>query len=456
MKKTDFKGKRVLIFGTGKSGIAAAKLLAGAGADLLIYDGKAELKEEEIREKDPVFSEGEICIGELKPEFLDKAGAAILSPGVPLDCPEALRIKEKQIPILGEIELGYLFGSGRLAAITGTNGKTTTTALTGELLKRHFRDVRVVGNIGIPYTEEAASMTEATVTAAEISSFQLETADTFHPEASAILNITPDHLDRHHTMEAYIKAKERITENQTPSEVLVLNYEDPVLRSFGEGMDRRVVWFSSAQRVENGLFTENGTIYVSRENKTEALIDTKELKIIGRHNWENAMAASAIALSMGVTMEEVREGLKAFSAVPHRIEFVAEIDGVLYYNDSKGTNPDAAIRAITSMDRPTILIGGGYDKGSEYNEWIRECKGRAKKLLLIGQTREKIREACDAEGFSPVEFCETLEEAVKKAAKETNEGEAVLLSPACASWGMFKNYEERGDLFKEYVLALKK
>ncbi len=445
----------MFIFGTGISGIAAAKLLKEAGASLLVFDGNAKLKEEDVREKSPAFAEAKIRIGELTPDFLEGAEIAVLSPGVPLDCPEALLIKEKGLKILGEIELGYIFGKGRLSAITGTNGKTTTTALTGELFKLAFDDVRVVGNIGVPYTEEAPTMTEKTVTAAEISSFQLETADTFHPEVSAILNITPDHLDRHHTMEAYIEAKEEITRNQAKDEVLVLNYEDPVLKEFGETVERNVLWFSSKQKVPKGFYVKDGVILYVNGDEEEQVLGVNELNILGSHNWENAMAASAIALSMGVSMEKIREGLKAFTAVPHRIEFIAEIKGVRYYNDSKGTNPDAAIRGITSMDRPTVLIGGGYDKNSTYNEWIRECKGRAKKIILIGQTREKIKAACDEEGFTETEYAESLEEAVEKASEFAKEGDAVLLSPACASWGMFKNYEERGDLFRELVLKMK-
>lgn len=445
----------MFIFGTGISGIAAAKLLKEAGASLLVFDGNAKLKEEDVREKSPAFAEAKIRIGELTPDFLEGAEIAVLSPGVPLDCPEALLIKEKGLKILGEIELGYIFGKGRLSAITGTNGKTTTTALTGELFKLAFDDVRVVGNIGVPYTEEAPTMTEKTVTAAEISSFQLETADTFHPEVSAILNITPDHLDRHHTMEAYIEAKEEITRNQAKDEVLVLNYEDPVLKEFGETVERNVLWFSSKQKVPKGFYVKDGVILYVNGDKEEQVLAVNELNILGSHNWENAMAASAIALSMGVSMEKIREGLKAFTAVPHRIEFIAEIKGVRYYNDSKGTNPDAAIRGITSMDRPTVLIGGGYDKNSTYNEWIRECKGRAKKIILIGQTREKIKAACDEEGFTETEYAESLEEAVEKASEFAKEGDAILLSPACASWGMFKNYEERGDLFRELVLKMK-
>ena len=446
---------KTLIFGTGRSGIAAAGLLKREGADLLIYDGNQELTEEKVRTLCPAFQEADIVLGTLSEEALSEVRTAVLSPGVPLDIPETTLIRSLGIKVIGEIELGYLYGGGGpVAAITGTNGKTTTTALTGALLKNFFSDVRVVGNIGIPYTEEAMTMQPDTVTVAEISSFQLETADTFHPKVSAILNITPDHLNRHHTMEAYIAAKERICTNQTPEETVVLNYEDPVLRSFGEKIPQKVCFFSSARTLSDGLFYRDGVIYAARQGVEEMLLPAKELQILGLHNVENAMAASAIALAFQVPMELIRKGLREFQAVPHRIEFVAEIRGVRYYNDSKGTNPDAAIKGITSMDRPTVLIGGGYDKGSDYTEWIREFPGRVKKLILLGQTREKIKAACDACGFSSYVLVDSFEEAVRLAAETAAPGDNVLLSPACASWGMFRDYEERGDIFRELVKKL--
>lgn len=453
-KKLDLTGKKVLVVGSGISGVAAAELLKKKGNEILLFDGNKELDVETLKKKAPVFSDVEIILGTLKDGDLEQVDLAVLSPGVPTDSPMVEQIGEKDIPIWGEIELAYYFAKGPVAAITGTNGKTTTTALTGEIMANYFKDVRVVGNIGIPYTSVAADTTEETVTVAEISSFQLETIHEFHPRVSAILNITPDHLNRHHTMECYIRTKESITKNQSPEEVCVLNYEDIVLRAFGAEAGCKVLFFSSAGKLDTGLYLEGESIYYAVSGRAEKVIDVNELNILGIHNYENVMAATGIALSMGVPMEKIRETLKVFQAVEHRIEYVTEINGVRYYNDSKGTNPDAAIKGIQAMNRPTYLIGGGYDKQSEYDEWIESFDGKVKKLVLIGQTREKIAECAKAHGFSEVVLCDSLEEAIDVCHENAKSGEAVLLSPACASWGMFKNYEERGRIFKEYVRNL--
>lgn len=452
----DFQNQKVLVFGTGKSGIAAAELLQKKGASLLIYDGNDKLSAEEVRGRSEAFSKADLVFGALPEDKLKELTLAVLSPGVSLEKPEVQLLTKHNIPVIGEIELAYLCGAGRLAAITGTNGKTTTTALTGELLGAYYADTRVVGNIGIPYTQEAYTMTEDTVTVAEISSYQLETTDQFHPEVSAILNFTPDHLDRHHTMENYIAAKERITERQTAEDTVVLNAEDPVLRKFGKTLTPKVVWFSSEKKLNDGLFYQEGVIYTASHGEAEPLIAVSELQILGKHNYENAMAAAGIAFAMGVPRDVIVKGLAAFKAVEHRIEFVTEIDGVRYYNDSKGTNPDAAIKAVDAMDRQTVLIGGGYDKSATYEEWIKTFPGKVKKLVLLGQTADKIAAACEACGFTAYEKVETLADAVHLAAESAVSGEAVLLSPACASWGMFVNFEERGKQFKELVMGLRK
>lgn len=447
--------RNVLVVGAGKSGIAAAELLLEKQAgSVVLYDGNKDLDIEKLYEKEPKLSGIPVLLGELSDETLQKFDIAVLSPGVPTELPLVERIRAQGLAIWGEIELAYVLSHGRLAAITGTNGKTTTTALTGELLKAHFPDVRVVGNIGIPYTSEAASMTDETVTAAEISSFQLETVHTFHPQVSAILNITPDHLNRHHTMECYIRMKERITENQTAEDVCVLNYEDPVLRAFGSSAKVSVLWFSSARTLSEGFYLQGDTIFYAHGGQIERVIGVNELNLLGRHNYENVMAACAIAVSFGVSLAEIAEVLRKFQAVEHRIEFVEEKHGVRYYNDSKGTNPDAAIQGIRAMNRPTYLIGGGYDKQSEYDDWIAAFDGKVKKLVLIGQTAEKIESCAHRHGFMDTVRCETLAEAVQLCHDLAKDGEAVLLSPACASWGMFANYEERGRIFKEIVRKL--
>lgn len=451
----DFTGKKVLIVGTGKSGIAAAELLEIKKAALVVFDGNKDLKEEDIKKKSPAFTHAKIVIGELPDALADTLDIVVLSPGVPTDLPMIIKLKEKGLPVIGEIELAYQCARGRILAITGTNGKTTTTALLGEIMKNYFSDVKVVGNIGIPYTSVAAETTDETVTVAEISSFQLETAVGFKPEVTAILNITPDHLNRHHTMENYIAAKKSITKNQTGSDTCVLNYEDEVLRAFGEKLQTKVVFFSSSRKLEHGFYLEGEEIRKTDNGKSELVCNINELNLLGKHNYENVMAAAAMAYSFGVPLEKIKEVLVRFQAVEHRIEYVTEKRGIKFYNDSKGTNPDAAIQGIRAMNRKTLLIGGGYDKQSEYDDWIEAFDGKVKKLVLIGETKEKIADTARKHGFYEIVFADSLEEAVKKCYENAESGDAVLLSPACASWDMFQSYEQRGDMFKEIVQNLK-
>lgn len=450
----DLTGKRVLVVGSGISGIAATELLQKMGIETVLFDGNKALDVPALIEKTPVFKDVEIILGELSDSDMEKLDLVVLSPGVPTDIPMVNELRDRGIPIWGEIELAYQFSKGRIAAITGTNGKTTTTVLTGEIMANYYSDVKVVGNIGIPYTSVAAETTEETVTVAEISSFQLETIHEFCPEVSAILNITPDHLNRHHTMECYIEAKECIAKNQSPEHTCVLNYEDEVLRAFGEGLQTKVLFFSSKRVLERGLYLKGEEIFFADDKETKLVINVNELNVLGEHNYENVMAAVGMALSMGVPPVKIAEVLRRFQAVEHRIEYVTEKRGVRFYNDSKGTNPDAAIKGIRAMNRPTFLIGGGYDKESAYDAWIESFDGKVKKLVLIGQTREKIADCARAHGFTEIVLCDSLEEAIDICYENAAEGDAVLLSPACASWGMFDNYEERGRIFKEYVHAL--
>lgn len=454
----DVKGKYVLVFGAGKSGIGAAGLLLHEQAKVILYDGNAKQDPEEIRRKLNAGADVEIILGELSDEVLDRLELVVLSPGVPADLPVVLKMKEKEIPVWGEVELAYRVGKGEVLAITGTNGKTTTTSLLGEIMKAYREDVQVVGNIGTAYTSVALDTTEDTVTVAEISSFQLETIEKFHPKASAITNITEDHLNRHHTMEEYIRVKERITENQTMEDVCVLNYEDEVLRAFGEKLigeqKVQVLFFSSLRALQDGIYCQDGTIWLAENGEREPVVHTDELKILGQHNYENVMTAVGMAYYAGVPMDVIRKAVCAFQGVEHRIEYVCEKNGVVYYNDSKGTNPDAAIKGIQAMNRPTLLIGGGFDKQSTYESWIRAFDGKVKYFVLIGETREKIAETARREGFHEILMAENLEEAVKICADKAEPGDAVLLSPACASWDQFDSYEQRGDLFKKYVRTL--
>lgn len=444
-----------IVVGTGVSGVAAAELLCQKQAKVCLYDANTEWNKEAFVQQHPKLSAVEVFLGQIPQEILDTIDVAVLSPGVPVDGPIVRLMQEHGIRIWGEIELAYVCGKGSVAAITGTNGKTTTTSLVGQIMELHYDSVKVVGNIGIPYTQVALETREDTVVVAEISSFQLETIACFAPKVSAILNITPDHLDRHHTMENYIAAKEKITMNQGAEDVCVLNYEDEELRRFGETLTPQVVFFSAKRRLKDGLFYEDGTIYQAKNGDTQEILPVKQLHILGLHNYENVMAAVAICESMGVPMEVIRQGLREFRAVEHRIEFVCEKRGIAFYNDSKGTNPDAAIKGIEAMPGTTVLIGGGYDKQADYGEWIESFQGKVKRLILLGQTKEAIAACCRLHEFYDYTYVDTLEEAVELAYDLAEEGEAVLLSPACASWGMFRNYEERGRIFKECVRELK-
>ena len=444
-------GKKVLVFGSGISGIGAVKLLEDHGAEVVLYDGNESLDQASLREQ--LGEKTAIVLGEFPEHLLEELDLVVLSPGVPTDLPVILAMKEHGIQVIGEVELAYAFGKGDVLAITGTNGKTTTTSLLGEIMKCHQEEVFVVGNIGNPYTVAAGQMTERSLAVAEMSSFQLESIETFRPKVSAILNFTPDHLNRHHTMEAYVEAKKQIAKNQTAEDYCVLNYEDERTKAFGEEVKAQVLYFSSAHKLERGIYLDDGKmIYKNPEEEIVCHVD--ELQILGIHNYENVMAAVAMAAVYGVPMDTIRKAILAFKGVEHRIEYVTEKDGVVYYNDSKGTNPDAAIKGIQAMNRKTVLIGGGYDKNSEYTEWIQAFDGKVKQLILIGATREKIAQDAEKCGFHDYVFADTFEEAVLLAAKTAKSGEAVLLSPACASWGMFPNYEVRGEKFKEIVNSL--
>lgn len=449
----DFTDKRVLVVGTGVSGVAAIRLLAAKGAKPVVLEGNEKADREQIRAKIPESITYDLIIGNLPEEVMDTLDLAVLSPGVPTDLPFVIKLQDKKIPVWGEIELAYVCGKGRLAAITGTNGKTTTTALTGAIMREYYDSVFVVGNIGLPYTEYALEMKDSSVTVAEVSSFQLETIHSFRPEVSAILNITPDHLNRHHTMQCYIDTKARIAENQTKDQICVLNYEDSELKKLADKIPADIFWFSSARPLERGIWLDGEDI-IYKDTEEIKICTIHDMQLLGVHNYENVMAAVAITMHMGVPVECIRKAIAEFKAVEHRIEFVREVHGVRYYNDSKGTNPDAAIKAVQAMVTPTVVIGGGYDKQSSYEEWINSFGDTVKCLVLLGATADKIEATARKAGFTNIIRVASLEEAVKVSAAQAQSGEAVLLSPACASWDMFKSYEQRGTLFKEYVNQL--
>ena len=450
------KDKNVLVAGSGKSGISAANLLKKVKANVTIYDGNENLEKALILSKLDDKRDVEVILGELLEDVIHNTDLMILSPGIAIDAPFVNTVREAGVPIWGEIELAYVIGKGKLAAITGTNGKTTTTALVGEILAAYYEDVKVVGNIGTPYTQTAFDSTDDTVTVAEISSFQLETIHTFKPDVSAVLNITPDHLNRHYTMECYSDVKVSITKNQTKDAPVILNYEDEILRKYASRLHNKIIWFSSKQKLDEGIYLDGKNIVYAGKNGKRVITTTEDTTLVGIHNTENIMAAIGIAINMGVPAEIIKEAIRKFKAVEHRIEYVDSVKDVIYYNDSKGTNTDASIKAIQAMSRPTILIAGGYDKKVSFDDWAKELDGKIKCLVLLGETSEQIADTVKKYGYDNIIFTESLEEAVQVCYEKSEPGDAVLLSPACASWDMFDCYEQRGDMFKELVKKLKK
>ena len=456
LQRKDLKGKKVLVFGSGISGTGAVKLLAQVGAQIILYDGNENLKEEDIRKKLPEGCPCEILLGELPDEVIESLDLAVMSPGVPQDIPPVERLKKKGVRIWGEVELAYQMGKGKVLAVTGTNGKTTTTALLGEIMKAYSDSVFVVGNIGNAYTAAALDTKEDSYVVAEISSFQLETIETFAPKGIGYFEYY-----RGSSEPASYHGRIYPGEGTDHCKSDKGRFLYPELRGSGpSGLCREMSCCCSIFLQREKTFPGNLPGWGQDPSQTGRAGDRdrkdRELYLLGRHNYENVMAAAAMAWCAGVPVEIIRKTAMEFRAVPHRIEFVEEINGVAYYNDSKGTNPDAAIKGIQAMERPTLLIGGGYDKESSYEEWIRAFDGKVKYLVLIGQTREKIEKAAHECGFYNTILAENLEEAVKICAEKAEKGDAVLLSPACASWGQFDNYEQRGDKFKEYVRNMKK
>ena len=450
----ELKDKKVLVAGSGKSGIAATDLLKKVGATVTIYDGNEKLVKEDILSRLEDNSNVNVVLGDLSDEVINDTDLMILSPGIAIDAPFVNKVREAEVPIWGEVELAYIVGKGKLAAITGTNGKTTTTALVGEILSAYFKDVNVVGNIGTPYTCTAFDSTDDTVTVAEISSFQLETIHRFKPDVSAVLNITPDHLNRHYTMECYTDVKMSICKNQDSDAPIILNYEDEILRNYAPKLNNRIIWFSSRQTLDEGIYLEGKNIVYAQKGQKNVITTTEDTTLVGIHNIENIMAAIGITINMGVPADVIKEAIRKFKAVEHRIEYVKTVDDVLYYNDSKGTNTDASIKAIQAMTRPTVLIAGGYDKKVQFDDWAKELEGKVKCLVLLGDTANQIATTVKKYGFENIIFTKSLKEAVDECKKNAEPGDAVLLSPACASWDMFDSYEQRGDMFKDFVNQL--
>jgi len=451
----NFKGMKTLVCGIARSGVAAANLLCDEGAIVSISDIKPmdKLKEEISNIKYDIT----IITGK-NPDLDDtvlKQDMLVLSPGIPTGLAYIEKAKSAGIPVIGEFELASRFCKAQILAITGTNGKTTTTSMLYEIMKAHNPLSEVVGNIGTAFSERVKNINEKAFCVAEVSSFQLESIERFKPKVSAILNFSEDHLDRHGSFRNYVNVKARIFENQDESDFLVLNYDDIECKELTKRAKAKVLYFSRKDFNINGVFLKGDTFYLNINGEAKYLLKTADLTVTGTHNYENAMAAIAMAHVMNVPVEIIVASIKKFAGVAHRMEYVRTLNGVVYYNDSKGTNIESAIKAIEAIDKPIFLIGGGCDKGADFSLWVKSFESKVKKLYIIGAVSDILEEACQKQGFYNYEKIKTFEEAVKKASTETKSGEVVLLSPACASWDMFESYEHRGDLFKKIVNELK-
>jgi UDP-N-acetylmuramoylalanine--D-glutamate ligase len=442
--------KKALVVGMARSGVGAAKLLSTTGWDVIINDVKSEIKG-----LDCALSGINVSwrLGEDPQTLFDGVSLIVISPIIPMTAPFVRAAQALGIEVISEIELGYRYSHAEFVCITGTNGKTTCTALTGEIFKNSGRHTFVLGNIGVPITEHALETREGDVVVAETAGLQLEGNVRFHARAAGVCNITEDHLDHFGTMERYIAAKCKIFDNQTADDIAVLNYDDAVVRDMARLTPARVYYFSRKSEVPRGLFLRADTVIFRDEGGQSELIRADEIKIPGGHNLENAMLCALLALGMGISADAVCETLRAFPGVEHRIEFVCEFDGVRYINDSKGTNPDSTIKAMAAMTRPTVLILGGFDKHSDFHELFEQFRGsQLKAIVVLGETKQKILDTARDTGY--LGYCHatgTFEEAVSCARTLAAPGDAVLLSPACASWGMFENFEQRGRVFKELV-----
>lgn len=448
------KHKRVLIVGLGKSGIAAIGAMLHLQAQIAVQDSKPE---EKIDKQLLIYlkSKNITCFFGCVPENMEDFDMIILSPGVSPELPFIQEAKAKNVEIIGELEIAYRTGEGRYVAITGTNGKTTTTTLVGEIFELSKRNTHVVGNIGVAVISASLDAKPEDWLVTETSSFQLETTRDFRPEVSAILNLTPDHLNRHHTMEGYGAAKAKIFENQTEDQYLIINKDDAVCFALAKDCKAKVVPFSRKEELEFGTFIKDDAIVIRDESgEIKKVCDIADIRIIGEHNLENVLAAAAICYFAGIEIDVINKGIAEFGGVEHRIEFTRELDGVKYYNDSKGTNTDASITAIKALKDNIILIAGGDSKSQNFDEFVTYLDPAVKEMILLGRDAHFIEEAARKVGYTNMVYCKDMDDCVRQANKDAVPGDKVLLSPACASWDMYQNFEQRGEHFKDCVHRL--
>lgn len=452
-----YAGKTVLVVGAARSGLAAAELLLALGAQVILNDSKTQSELGPLPEV--LLQPGcSLRLGEAAGPLLSACDMLLISPGIPLETPFVQAAASRGIPVIGELGFAASCARQRLIAVSGTNGKTTTVSLLGEIFSQAGYLAHVAGNIGYPLSAAVLKAKPEDILIAEVSSFQLETAPDFHPQAAALLNISPDHLDRHHSMEAYIALKMRLFAQQSEQDIAVLNADDPQLAAMAAHLQGQVTWFSRAGTGSEGALLKEGKLVWQEEGQTRVLCEATDLKIPGAHNIENALAAAAIACRMQVPPPVVAYALKTFAGVEHRIEFVAKSAGVRWLNDSKGTNPDSTVKAVESMLSPTVLIAGGYDKQVPFDALAAAIvhSGQIHHVVLLGQTAQKISQALQQAGFGSIHLADSLDQAVLTAACLAQPGHTVLFSPACASFDMFHDYEERGRAFKALVAQLKR
>ncbi|MBZ6006548.1 MULTISPECIES: UDP-N-acetylmuramoyl-L-alanine--D-glutamate ligase [Paraclostridium] len=451
----DLKNKNVLLVGLAKTGVSTIKKLNKLGANIIVNDIKPKEKLEGIIEEIDNLDNIEYVLGKHL-ENIENIDLTIVSPGVPLDLPFIEKIKCEGIKIIGEVELAYkLSKNPTFIGITGTNGKTTTTSLVGKMFKKANKDTYIVGNIGNPVIDTVDLTNENSYLVTELSSFQLESIEDFKPKVSTIINITEDHLNRHHTMENYINAKARVFKNQDKTDFTILNYDDSIVRDLGKNSNGNVLYFSIKEEVKQGAYLDkNNNIVIKVDGKELVLMNKSELSLPGNHNLENAMSAILMAYVLNIDTDVIIDTLRTFKGVEHRLEFVTNKDGIMFVNDSKGTNPDSTIKAITSYEKPIVLIAGGYEKQSDFTEMIKYATKNVKALVLLGQTADKIATTAKEHGIDNISKVEDMEAAVKKAYEIAESGDVVLLSPACASWDMYPNFEARGLDFKENIYKL--
>lgn len=443
----------ILVAGAGISGTNALRLILKEGYTPILYDGNPKVDLEKVYEK-AGRRDFEVVLGDLPETVIKRVQFCAMSPGISLDKPFVQQLIRAGVPLLSEISLAYHFSKGTVAVVTGTNGKTTTTTLIGHIMEAVNPETRTVGNIGRPYSEYVAGTTKDSLTVIEMSSFQIETTEDLVPDLLVITNIRADHLDRHGSMENYVALKKKLSLKQRPDQVSIINGDDPWLADLPQLTKARVLCFSSRKELDEGCFLREGEIILRMDGREYDICHKDQIQLLGMHNTENVMTGLLAAYALGAPVEVIRRQVLSFTAVPHRMEFVLCKNGVQYYNDSKATNPDSVVKAMEVVTPPVVLIAGGFDRHADYREMVESFRDKVRCVVLLGTTARDIDAAIQRYYPLPTTRVNSLEEAVRAAARQAKPGDTVLLSPACASWDMYPNFEVRGEEFKQLARKL--